>query len=114
MNEIYILLQLVFIFLNGLACIILSTFIIVNVNYLSDDDWVQIYNILGSDQLKKLTLGNVILGYIISVLKKVSSCLKMLKKCSCHENCKSCLVSNNNEPALASQFLKKKYCNGSN
>ena len=76
MNEIYILLQFIFTILNGIACAILCTFIIVNVLNPSDDDWVQIHEILGSDNIKTLTLAIVILGFIIFALNKISSCLK--------------------------------------
>ena len=82
MNEIYILLQIVFMLLDGLACIILITFIIVNLFNVSADDWFQIHEILDSDKFRTLTLGIVILGYVISALKELSTC----SKCSFLEN----------------------------
>ena len=76
MNEIYILLQFFFTILNGVACAILCTFIIVNLYNPSADDWVQIYKIHGSDNIQTLTLAIVILGFIVFALNKVSSCFK--------------------------------------
>ena len=76
MNEIYILLQFFFTVLNGVACAILCTFIIVNLYNPTDDDWVQIREIPGSDNIKTLTLAIVILGYIIFAVNKIATCFK--------------------------------------